>query len=126
MAVIGNYVYVESGGAIIAGTRSNEIETSVETIEVSSPTQGYWGNIITGRKRWQLTTNYLMSTVDDLGDLLNVGSTYTLLTKASGGSSYLSGSAILTTCKITATVGNLVQGSFVFQGNGPLEAVTAQ
>ena len=32
----------------------------------------------------------------------------------------MTGSAILRTCKITATRGNLIQGTFTFVGNGAL------
>ena len=55
--------------------------------------------------------------------LLQVGNTYTIQVVGQEGSAaevLLSGTAILTNCKITASIANLVQGSFVFDGNGEL------
>ena len=66
---------------------------------------------------------YTLSAVTSgVKDVLNVGTTYTLAFKERGAadSAGVSGSAILTTCKISAIRGNLVTGSFVFQGTGAL------
>ncbi|MBR2254116.1 MAG: hypothetical protein IJ895_06880 [Prevotella sp.] len=54
--------------------------------------------------------------------LQRVGQTYTLRMQVDGnGIDTLSGSAICTHAKITATKGNLMQGSFTFEGDGPLQ-----
>ena len=130
MASNGNNVLVYTNGYIIAGTKTNEIQTDCETIEIASPNQGAWKEFITGRKNWSITVSYLVApdssalTVSGstgLKDLLQVGNTFTLKIYKRGSSSVvLQGSAILKTCKITATRGNLIQGSFQFVGNGSL------
>lgn len=54
--------------------------------------------------------------------LQRVGQTYTLRMQVDGnGIDTLSGSANCTHAKITATKGNLIQGSFTFEGTGPLQ-----
>lgn len=120
MAINGNNIIVYQGSTAIAGTRSNEIETDCEVIEISSSTQGEWREYIKGRKEWSVNTSFLVSGVSDITALLTVGTTYTLVFKGRNETNGLSGSAILTKCRITATRGNLVQGSFAFKGNGPL------
>ena len=120
MAFNGNNIIVYQGSTAIAGTRSNEIRTSCEVIEISSSTQGEWKDYITGRKEWSVNTSYLVSGVTDLSQLLTVGTQYTLVIKGRNESSGVSGTAILTGCRITATRSSLVQGSFEFKGVGPL------
>lgn len=130
MAKNGNNILVYSGSTLIACTKSNEVQTDCDTIEVSSPMQGSWETFITGRKKWSVTVSYLV--VDDsvLGisggtgvrDLLQVGNTFTLHFKnrSSNDSSGVSGTAILKTVKINAVRGNLATGSFQFLGTGAL------
>ena len=120
MAINGNNIIVYQGSTAIAGTRSNEIETDCEVIEISSSTQGEWREYIKGRKEWGVTTSFLVAGVADVTTLLNIGTTYTLVFKGRNEESGVSGSAILTKCRITATRFNLVQGSFTFKGVGSL------
>ena len=105
---------------LIAGTRSNEIQSGSELIEISSPTQGTWRSYLAGRKEWSLTVSYLVSNVSQLQDLLTVGCTYKLFITDRNNTGHISGTAILKTCKHTYTVGNLCQGSFQFVGTSPL------
>lgn len=123
------YILDSSGNYLIAGTRSNEIQTGCETLEVSSPSQGAWRAFLAGRKEWSFTVNYLVTNDSALRisggsgikDVLQAGNTFTLRVYRRGLTSLaLQGSAILTGVKITATRGNLVQGSFTFKGNGAL------
>jgi len=122
MAINGNNVLIYRNGTAIAGTISNEIQTGAELIEISSPTSGQWKKYITGRKSWSVNVSYLILANNGVRDLLNVGTSYTLkirgrnATDATG----VVGTGILKSCKITATRGNLVQGSFTFQGTSPL------
>lgn len=122
MAINGNNILIYKGGTAIAGVKSNEIQVGCETIEVSSPSTGAWRQYIAGRKEWSVNVGYLVLATSNVRDLLNVGTTYTLAFKERGAadSAGVSGSAILTTCKITAIRGNLVQGSFQFTGTGAL------
>ena len=117
-----NIIIRDSAGTLIAATKSNEWQTEAETIEVSSPTQGAWRAYIAGRKEWGVTTSFLVSAVNDIKKCLNIGTSYTL-NFCENTTNYpvkLTGSAILKTCRITATRGNLCTGSFQFVGNGEL------
>jgi len=115
---------VGSSYTAIAATKSNEIQSGCETIEVSSPSTGEWKCYIAGRKEWSLNVSYLISAVSNLDDLLTVGETYKLRIQDQAGTDYIQGDAILKTCKQTSSIGNLVQGSFQFIGNGGLEQNT--
>ena len=136
MAKNGNNIIVYSGGTAIAGTRSSEVQSGSELIEVSSPTQGTWRQYIAGSKEWSVTVGFLVlsdsalaiSNKTGIQDLLQVGNTFTLKIKErnAADSDGVTGTAILKTCKITMTRGNLVQGSFQFTGNGELSAPSAQ
>ena len=129
MATNGNNILVYSGSTLIGCTKSNEIKTNAELIEISSPSIGSWRKYITGRKEWSLSVGYLVVDNSSLGisggsglkDLLQVGNSFTLKIQKRGASTAdLSGTAILQTCQITATRGNLVQGSFTFVGTTSL------
>ena len=130
MATKGNLILVYLGSTLIAGMKSNDIETDIEMIEVSSPSSGTWREYRTGRKEWKVSVNYLVPTNSALGnsaaalkDLLCIGNTYTLKFMSRGGDSSngVAGSAILKTCKVSAAKGDLVTGSFTFIGNGNLQ-----
>lgn len=120
MATNGNNILVYLGGTAIAGLKSNEIETSCGEIEISSPNSAAWREFIADRKEWSVSTGYLVSAVSDISQVLNVGTTYSLRFCGRTGTGGVYGSAILTKCSITATRGNLVQGSFTFRGTGTL------
>ena len=134
MALNGNIILVQLDGHTIAGTKTTEIQVESELIEIASATQGTYREYLTGRKQWQVTVNYLLKYATyqamvtypqaALTDALLVGNSYTL--KFMNRASHydmpitLKGTAILRTCKITATRGNLIQGTFTFVGNGAL------
>ena len=121
MAVKGNNILIYRNGTAIAGTVSNEIQSGAEVIEISSPTSGQWKEFIAGRKSWSVNVNFLVLTVSDPTYLLLVGESYTLTFRSRATSTGgVTGTAILKTCKITATKGNLVQGSFQFVGSSQL------
>ena len=110
-------------GVAIAGCTSCDIQTSIDIEEVGAPlSSGRWKQYRTKRKSWSITANYLVLQDSDAKDLLTVGNTYAIKFKGrnSSDSSGVNGSAILKTCKITATKGNLVRGSFQFLGNNDL------
>lgn len=126
MAMNGYNIIVLKNGTAIAGVKSNDIATKADTIEVASSTSPVWKEYITGRKDWSVNVGYLVLADADMLELLNVGTTYTL--KIGGrnatNANTLTGSAILTVCKVTASLGNLVQGSFQFQGTSALAAAS--
>lgn len=125
MALNGNTLFIatSTNTVPIAGTRSNEIQVDGETIEIGSPSQGAWREFITGRKEWSVTVGWLVLANMDVQKLLNVGTSYNLKFRTTG-TAYLTGTAIMTNCKINATRGSLVQGSFTFKGNGALSSVS--
>ena len=104
----------------IAATKSNEMQTDCETIEISSPSVGDWRTYMAGRKSWSVQVSFLVTTASNIRQLLSVGTSYTIVMRDRTNTSSVSGSAIMTTCKISATRGNLVTGSFVFKGTGAL------
>ena len=109
-------------GQAIAGTKSDEIQVDSETIEIASATDQDWVHVLAGRKSWSLNVGWLVMANQDVRKVLLAGSVVTIKIKGRGESdaSGLQGSAILKTVKVTATRGNLAQGSFAFIGNGPL------
>lgn len=116
----GNNILIYKDGTLIGAVKGHDISTDSDTIEVSTPSSGQWKTYIKGRKSWEVSVNYLVTAASDLGALLNVGGTYTLKIQARDSQTYVSGSAILTSCKITASRSNLVKGSFTFRGTGAL------
>lgn len=122
MAINGNNILIYRDGTAIAGTVSNEIQSGAELIEISSPTAGEWKQYITGRKSWSVNVSYLILANTGVRDLLNVGTSYTLKIRGRNATDVTGvvGTAILKSCKITATRSNLVQGSFTFQGTSSL------
>lgn len=103
---------------------SDDTNTSAELIEASSPSDGQWKHYIRGRKSWSINTSFLVTNaVNGIDVLLMTGTTYTIkIYSRYNGSIYarMTGTAFLQQCQITARKGNLVQGSFVFVGDGPL------
>lgn len=119
MALQGNDLLIlnSSGTALIAGAKSCEIDMNCEEIETSSPSNGDARTYLPGRTDWTISVGYLV--VDPLADLPRVRQTVSIRVKVRDGS-YLSGTAFFKTCRITATRGNLAQGTFQLRGSGPL------
>ena len=123
MAVIGKNIIILKGSTgttpVIAAVKSTEISHSVNLIEISSPTQAEYSVFITGRREWGFSTAYLVTTSDaglfTVGDLLEVRIVV-------DGRVVASGEAFCKTCRVTASLPNLAQGSFEFVGNGPLRS----
>jgi hypothetical protein len=69
----------------------------------------------------QLNGNAPVSDTPFKDMVLSVGNTYQLSVSVTGlYADRVSGSAICKQCKISSTIGNLAQGSFLFEGSGPL------
>lgn len=125
--VNGNNIFIslDSSAAPFAATKSNEIQTDCEKIEISSPTTGDWRQYIAGRKEWSFTVNWLVGNNSGVDQLLHVGDIYNIgIYKRVGNTNtkVLQGSALLKTCKINATRGNIASGSFQFVGTSALTA----
>lgn len=120
-------IYIALGQSTdpIAGARSDEIQCGCDVIEVASVSYSQWREYVAVRKDWSVNVDWLLGTGRSLTDLLSVGQSYTLnivSRSGSSGSAVLSGRAIMTQCRIRATTGNLVQGSFQFKGATALNA----
>ena len=129
--VNGNDIYIAigtSGGtAPFALTKSNEIQVEPEKIPTSSPNTGSWKTHIVGRKGWGFTVSWLFGSITDITNLLMSGNDYAITVYGRVGSTItplLQGTATCMLAKATLTRGNLAQGSFSFDGNGPLTEVT--
>ena len=123
MALNGNNILVYLNGTAIAGSTTADAQNTVDLVETGSPlSSGQWKQYIKKRKTWSVTVNYLVLQYSGVRDLLKVGDSYTLKIRGrnSSDSTGVSGTAILKTCRITAQRGNLVQGTFQFQGNSSL------
>ena len=111
-------------GSAIAASKTCEINMNCDLKEISSPSSGAFKEFMAGRKEWSVSLQYMVpaegTTV--MNRILSVGKTYTLTCKVRGSATdTLSGTAICTECKITATRGNMLTGNFSFKGTGPLE-----
>lgn len=124
MVLHGKDLIVLVDGVAIAMSKSCDINVEADIIPTSSPTDGDWEHSISGRKSWKVTTNHLLSSFNSMA--LNVGAivTLTIQTNVNGTTEQMTGSAICRLCKVTATNGNLAQGSFSWQGTGSLAPVS--
>ena len=122
MAINGNNIIITLNGTAIAGTKTNEIQREMETIEITSATDSNWKSFVTGRKSWSFTSGFLLLENADVRKLLTVGTKYNIIIKPRNSETrdQLTGSAILTSCKISASRGKLSTGAFTFIGTGPL------
>ena len=126
--LLGNDLIIATGqvgGTLtaIASAKSCEIDTNCELKEISSPSSSEYRTYTPGRKNWKVTVNFLVAT-SSLGVLTmkNVGQSYMLKAYIRNNSvvDAFQGTAILQQAKITGTRGNLLQGSWVFQGSGDI------
>ena len=122
--IVKKRVEITGGGydwVTIASSKSNEIQTQCDTIEISHPTIGSWRNFITGIKSWSMNLSFLLLEETWTDTLLEVGSVYKLrIINRDDSTDYVEGDAIITLVKHTATRGNIANGSFSFKGTGAL------
>lgn len=106
-------------------SRSHEINVNADDIETSNPDDGRWKTFLSGRKDWTITLNYLVLADTSLQDMLQVGNTFRVcLSPRNNQSAGVVGNAYIKTCRITATISHLVQGTFQFRGTGELGVIT--
>ena len=114
---------LNSGGtALIARAKSCTINRRCESLEVASATDGTSKRYIAGRKEWSVDLAYFVSTD---GVTLEEGGTYSIQVAIGSGVTW-SGDVLCTDCQITASMGNLSQGSIKLLGNGPLNTSSSQ
>jgi predicted secreted protein len=118
----GNDIIVMLNGEAIAATKSDELQVACEGIPISSSTTGNWTDVIAGRKSWALTTGFLIADTPSFFDCIDMAGMYVILRiKHRTGTVWYEGTALCTQFRVTATKGNLLQGSFAFQGKGKLQ-----
>lgn len=120
----GNNIFIQFSTGYFAGMKSDDIQVMCEGIPVSSPSDGDWQHLIAGRKSWSLTTNYLVTSEGQITpEMVGQTVTITIIRRSSTGSllELYRGRALCTNWRLTATRGSLIQGSFQFQGSGPLD-----
>ena len=128
MIIHGKDIIIMAGGTAIAAAKSCEIQVQTDMLEVSSPTTGKARTFIPGRYTWTLTTSHLL--IGSTGNTTPVrtfirraivNNTVTIVIKDNDYTNdTLTGTAICNTARITATRGNLAQGSLAWQGSGEL------
>lgn len=118
-------VIISQNGTALASTRikTNDIKTKCDVIEKASATQQTWKEFVAGRSEWSINVGYLVLAAPQVSNVLLVRQTFDLTFTASDGTSTgtLTGKAILTAADIKANTGSLAQGTFAFQGTGPLQ-----
>jgi predicted secreted protein len=107
----------------VAATKSDELQTECELIEKASAAQQAWREYIPGRKSWGLNVAQLVTAVADIRNVLQIGTRVKIRVggRTYSGSAGVEGFAIVRQCKVSMTRGALANGSFIFQGDGPLE-----
>lgn len=120
----GRYLLLKLGNTTVASCKECSFSHDIGLIETSNSLQ-YYKTYTTGRKGWKVSCNYLVASTSAMKTALGrPGTTYSFQLRQGdpGGTSTLiaSGSVICTAVKITGQVGNLISGSFEFQGNGNL------
>ena len=113
-----------SDGVLVALAKSCEISIDSDEIEVTSATSGTWKDFIPGRKSWSVNINYLVTAGGIAADVLKVGTVVNLKIKDGDTGTPLVGSAIVKTCKVSGSRGDLAKGSFSFRGKGTLAPPT--
>ena len=109
----------------VADTRSLSVQVGAEMIEIASPDSGEWRAYLAGRKNWAINVGWLVSAISDIDKLLLAAQQVTIRIVGRGQTYGLTGTALVQTARVDSNVGNLSNGSFVFQGTGPLSKETA-
>ena len=104
----------------VAATRSLSVQVGAEMIEIASPNSGEWRAYLAGRKNWAINVGWLVSAISDIDKLLLAAQQVTIRIVGRGQTYGLTGTALVQTARVDSNVGNLANGSFVFQGTGAL------
>ena len=120
----GNNIIITKNGTAIAAVKAHEIQSGCQTIPISSATDGEWEHSMVGRKNWSVNVNYLVLAVSQLDGVLETGDVVTIVIKDRNATKSVSGSAICIACKQSYSRGNIANGTFQFQGTGPLSSGT--
>lgn len=123
----GRNLIVKMDGVAIAACKSCSIGITGDLIEVASPTSARFKEYIPGRISWAINSSHLvthgimLSAASLINQKVEVQFSFSENELHTDDGVVLSGKAIINQVKIDATVGNLAQGSFSFQGTGELK-----
>ena len=124
IVTVGTGANTQGGGTVLALMKSCEIEEKCDTIEVVPTSNNLFRRFIPGRRTWEITSNHLVEQMNGSNGMLRVGVGVVLqFRNRNNVRDAMYGNAICTEFKIVATRGNLVMGSFRFQGTGPLTSL---
>ena len=122
MILFGRDIKIYQDGVAIAAAKSCEISMSVDTHEVATLSDVDWRRYKAERSEWTVSVSTL---VTEFYTRFNLGQkvTLTMAVCDTNGMTddWLIGTAWLQKSEISAQLGNLVQGSFAFQGIGVLQ-----
>lgn len=63
MILHGENLIISANGSVLAGAKTCSLDVDVDTIKVSSPTDGDWEHVIAGIKSWKISTGHLLPNV---------------------------------------------------------------
>lgn len=120
----GRNLIIYADGVAIAAAKSCTVSMSINDIEAASDTNGSAKTFLPTQKEWTVRCNTLVTSLT--GHFANIGDTIRLSMavcdwEKNPTTDRMTGDAIVTSASITASVGNLVTGSFSFKGSGSLE-----
>ena len=120
----GRNLIIYADGVAIAAAKSCTVSMSIGDIEAASDTNGSAKTFLPTQKEWTVRCNTLVTSLT--GHFANIGDTIRLSMavcdwEKNPTTDRITGDAIVTSASITASVGNLVTGSFSFKGSGSLE-----
>lgn len=121
MAMNGNKIMLMKGGVAVAAVVTHDVQTEADRLEVAGTQQGQWREYVAGRKRWEISANYLVVSSGMILTMIHTGQTFAVKSYDRYNElNNVHGQATLQQCRITATRGKLVTGFFRFIGSEDL------
>ena len=126
MILQGNDLLIYAGVYVVAKAKTCRISLDADTLECSDATDGNARAFKLEKKGWKVTVTSLVTAAhtrfENLDSIIRLSFvTRDLYDNLTG--DRMTGNAFITRSDVTANVGSLVQGTFVFQGTGALERV---
>lgn len=112
----GNNIVIYIGNTPIASTKSDKLQFTGKTKNISSPMTGDWKKHKRKRKGWVLTTDFLIMSASEVASRsLQIGKTVQINVIGTGRTVY-TGNAICVKCDEHFVTGALAKGSWEFHG----------
>jgi predicted secreted protein len=121
MAMNGNKIMLMKDGVAVAAVVTHDVQTEADQLEVAGTRQGQWREYVAGRKRWEISANYLVVSSGMILSMIHTGQTFAVKSYDRDNElNNVHGQAILQQCRIDATRGKLITGFFKFSGSNDL------